>query len=152
MTAPVLACSLALALPSTKMKKPAIQSIIESSRVVAMQVIAETLFPAVTWLVDAKGQGVSKFNIGDEECGKPKQLGTLVEFIVVEESLVAHKPKNISFEEAASLPLGVQTAIEGFITGGFKEGKSIFVVGGAGGDSRDAFVVAKDSAPTVDIT
>ncbi|KAF2282652.1 hypothetical protein GH714_043762 [Hevea brasiliensis] len=54
--------------------------------------------------------------------GQPKQLGTLAEFIVVEESLVAKKPKNLSFEEAASLPLAVQTAIEGFITADFKEG------------------------------
>ncbi|KAK6920242.1 hypothetical protein RJ641_016146, partial [Dillenia turbinata] len=202
-----------------QMKKPVIQSEVESSGVVGIQVVPGCDMAGV---VDAKGQGVSKFNIGDEVYGniqdfnakgKLKQLGTLAEFIVVEESLVAHKPKNISFEEAASLPLAVQTAIEGFITGGFKEGQSIFVVGGAGGvgtlvvqqakqvygasrvvattstpkvgfvkslgadqvidytrtryeeikekydfvydtvgDSRNSFAVAKDGAPTVDIT
>ncbi|XP_062156845.1 2-methylene-furan-3-one reductase-like isoform X1 [Alnus glutinosa] len=93
-------------------------------------------------IVVGKGGGVTKFDIGDEVYGniqdfnsgeKLKQLGTLAEFIVVEESLVAKKPKNLSFEEAASLPLAVQTAIEGFKTAGFKEGQTVFVVGGAGG-------------------
>ncbi|KAJ4845544.1 hypothetical protein Tsubulata_021524 [Turnera subulata] len=93
-------------------------------------------------VVIAQGRSVAKFHIGDEVYGniqdfngggQPKQLGTLAEFIVVEESMVAKKPKNLSFEEAASLPLVVQTAVEGFVTAGFKEGQTIFVVGGAGG-------------------
>ncbi|XP_077235599.1 2-methylene-furan-3-one reductase-like isoform X2 [Tasmannia lanceolata] len=91
-------------------------------------------------IVVGKGGGVSKFEIGDEVyCniqdfnGKLKQLGTLAEYVAVEESLVALKPTNLSFEEATSLPLAVQTAIEGFETGNFKERQSIFIVGGAGG-------------------
>ncbi|XP_038681909.1 2-methylene-furan-3-one reductase-like isoform X2 [Tripterygium wilfordii] len=93
-------------------------------------------------VVVSKGSGVVKFNIGDEVYGniqdfnaegKLKQLGTLAEFTVVEEHLVAIKPKNLSFEEAASLPLAAQTAIEGFKVAGFKEGQTVFVIGGAGG-------------------
>ncbi|XP_041021428.1 2-methylene-furan-3-one reductase-like isoform X4 [Juglans microcarpa x Juglans regia] len=93
-------------------------------------------------VVIGKGGGVTKFDVGDEVYGniqdfnageKLKQLGTLAEFIVVEESLIATKPNNLSFEEAASLPLAVQTAIEGFKTAGFKEGQTVFIVGGAGG-------------------
>ncbi|XP_061347716.1 2-methylene-furan-3-one reductase-like isoform X2 [Gastrolobium bilobum] len=104
-------------------------------------------FPAVpgcdmAGVVIGKGVDVTKFDIGDEVYGniqdfnngeKPKQLGTLAQFIVVEESLVSRKPKCLSFEEAASLPLALQTAIEGFTTAGFKKGQTIFVVGGAGG-------------------
>lgn len=93
-------------------------------------------------IVVAKGDGVTKFDVGDEVYGNIhdfnaegnlKQLGTLVELIVVEETLVVKKPKNLSFEEAASLPLAVQTAIEGFKTADFKEGQTVFIVGGAGG-------------------
>lgn len=93
-------------------------------------------------IVVAKGDGVTKFDVGDEVYGNIqdfnakgnlKQLGTLAELIVVEETLVAKKPQNLSFEEAASLPLAVQTAIEGFKTADFKEGQTIFIVGGAGG-------------------
>lgn len=93
-------------------------------------------------VVIEKGAGASKFDIGDEVYGnihdfdvggEVKQLGTLAENIVVEEGLVALKPKNLSFEEAASLPVAVQTALEGFRIAGFREGQTIFVVGGAGG-------------------
>ncbi|GLT39502.1 hypothetical protein SLA2020_136890 [Shorea laevis] len=121
-------------------------------------------------VVVAKGSGITKFNVGDEVYGniqdfnaevKLKQLGTLAEFIVVEENLVARKPKNLSFEEAASLPLVLQTAIEGFTTAGFKEGQSIFIVGGAGGVGTlvvqlaklvygASYVVATTSTPKVD--
>ena len=120
-------------------------------------------------VVTGKGIGVTKFDIGDEVYGniqdfnngeRLKQLGTLAQFILVEESLVARKPKSLSFEEAASLPLAVQTAIEGFKTAGFKEGETIFVVGGAGGVGSlvvqlakllygASYVVATSSTPKV---
>ncbi|KAK2353956.1 2-methylene-furan-3-one reductase [Trifolium repens] len=104
-------------------------------------------------VVIGKGINVKKFDIGDEVYGniqdfnntdeKPKQLGTLAQFIVVEENLVARKPKCLSFEEAASLPLAVQTAIEGFKTGDFKKGETMFVVGGAGGVGTLVLQLAK---------
>ncbi|XP_051138017.1 2-methylene-furan-3-one reductase-like [Andrographis paniculata] len=93
-------------------------------------------------VVVAKGGEVLKFDVGDEVYGSIhdfsaqdglKWLGTLAEFIVVEEDLVATKPRNLSFEEAASLPLAIQTAIEGFRVADFRQGQSVFVVGGAGG-------------------
>ncbi|KAL6004734.1 hypothetical protein ACLOJK_005289 [Asimina triloba] len=95
-------------------------------------------------IVIAKGDGASKFEIGDEVYGNIqdfnasgkhlKQLGTLAEYVAVEQSLVALKPPNHSFEEAASLPLALQTAVQGFETAEFEEeGRSIFVVGGSGG-------------------
>ncbi|XP_029123251.2 2-methylene-furan-3-one reductase isoform X1 [Elaeis guineensis] len=86
--------------------------------------------------------GVSKFKVGDEVYGniqdfnapeKWKQLGTLAEYVAVEENLVALKPDNLSFEEAGSLPLALQTALEGFETANFEAGQSMFIVGGAGG-------------------
>ncbi|KAG5535775.1 hypothetical protein RHGRI_023518 [Rhododendron griersonianum] len=104
-------------------------------------------------VVVEKGSGVTKFDIGDEvyaniqdsssEDGRLKQLGTLAEYIAVEENLGAKKLENISFEEAASLPLAVQTAMECFKTGGFKEGQTVFVVGGAGRVGTLAVQLAK---------
>lgn len=88
------------------------------------------------------GDDAVRFQVGDEVYGniqdfrgggKLKQLGSLAQFIAVEEDLVAAKPENLSFEEAASLPLAVQTAVEGFTTAGFEEGQLVFIVGGAGG-------------------
>lgn len=97
------------------------------------------------------GDGVDRFQVGDEvygniqdfRGGKLKQLGSLAQFIAVEEDLVAAKPKNLSFEEAASLPVAVQTAVEGFTTAGFEEGQSVFIVGGAGGVGTLAVQLAK---------
>ncbi|CAI9770306.1 unnamed protein product [Fraxinus pennsylvanica] len=99
-----------------------------------------------------KGDHVSRFEVGDEVYGNIqnfnaegefKQLGTLAQFIFVEENLVASKPKNLSFQEAASFPVAVQTAVEGFKSAGFKEGQTIFIVGGAGGFGSLAVQLAK---------
>ncbi|XAR63147.1 2-alkenal reductase [Bertholletia excelsa] len=103
-------------------------------------------------VVVAVGSATSRFEVGDEvygniqnfdDLGKLKQLGTLAEFTVVEESSVAKKPENISFEQAASLPLAVQTAVEGFKTAGFEEGQTVFIVGGAGGVGTLAIQLAR---------
>lgn len=98
------------------------------------------------------GDDAVRFQVGDEVYGniqdfrgggKLKQLGSLAQFIAVEEDLVAAKPENLSFEEAASLPLAVQTAVEGFTTAGFEEGQLVFIVGGAGGVGSLAVQLAK---------
>ncbi|KAG8391702.1 hypothetical protein BUALT_Bualt01G0214700 [Buddleja alternifolia] len=105
-------------------------------------------------VIVAKGDDVSKFDVGasvygniqhfKSESWKLKQLGSLAQLIVVEEDLVAIKPQNLSFEEAASLPVAIQTAIEGFKVAGFKEGQSVFIVGGAGGVGTLAVQLAKE--------
>ncbi|EYU32018.1 hypothetical protein ABFS82_02G153500 [Erythranthe guttata] len=105
----------------------------------------------VAGVVIAKGEETWKFQAGDEVygniqkfgSGKLKQIGTLAEFTVVEENLVAEKPGNLSFEEAASLPVAAQTAVEGFRTADFKKGQSVFIVGGAGGVGSLAVQLAK---------
>lgn len=103
-------------------------------------------------IVVAKGSGVTKFDVGDEVYGniqnfnlegKLNRLGTLAEFTVVEENLVAMKPKNLTFEASASFPLAIQTAVEGFRTARFQEGQSVFIVGGAGGVGSLAVQLAK---------
>lgn len=62
-----------------------------------------------------------------------KQFGSLGQYTAVEEKLLALKPKNLSFEEAAGLPLAIETANEGLERAEFSSGKSILVLGGAGG-------------------
>nr|ABR16979.1 unknown [Picea sitchensis] len=117
---------------------------------------ADCDFPAVpgcdaAGVVVEVGDGVSKFKIGDEvysdiqnfTAGRPKQLGTLAQYTLVEEHLVAPKPTNLSFEEAASLPLAVLTAQEAFDIAKFEKGQSVFIVGGAGGVGSLAIQLAK---------
>lgn len=87
------------------------------------------------------GSEVKELKVGDQVYGNinekaldgPKQFGSLAEYTAVEEKLLAVKPKNINFAEAAGLPLAIQTAYEGLERTGFSSGKSILVLGGAGG-------------------
>ena len=64
---------------------------------------------------------------------EPKQFGTLAEYVPVDEKLLALKPKNLDFLQAAAIPLAIETAYEGLERAGFSEGKSILVMNGAGG-------------------
>lgn len=87
------------------------------------------------------GSQVKGLKEGDEVYGNinlkalenPKQFGSLAEYTAAEEVLVAIKPKNLDFAQAAGLPLAIETANEGLERAGFSAGKSILVLGGAGG-------------------
>jgi 2-methylene-furan-3-one reductase len=57
----------------------------------------------------------------------------LSEYIVSEEKVLADKPSNLSFVEAASLPLAIITAYQRLERVEFSSGQSIIVLGGAGG-------------------
>ncbi|KAL3631022.1 hypothetical protein CASFOL_024006 [Castilleja foliolosa] len=95
----------------------------------------------VAGVVVKVGSEVKGLKEGDEVYGDisekaldgPKQFGSLAEYTAVEEKLLALKPKNLDFAQAASLPLAIETAYEGLEKAGFSEGKSILVLGGAGG-------------------
>ena len=87
------------------------------------------------------GSHVKKFKEGDEVYGDinekaidhPKTIGSLAEYTAVEEKVLALKPNNLSFVEAASLPLAIETAYGALERIGFSADKSILVLGGAGG-------------------
>lgn len=87
------------------------------------------------------GSKVKNLKEGDEVYGDinekalegPKQYGSLAEFTAVEEKLLALKPKNLDFMQAAGLPLAIETAYEGLERAGLSAGKSVLVLGGAGG-------------------
>ncbi|KAL9323321.1 hypothetical protein ACSQ67_008178 [Phaseolus vulgaris] len=89
----------------------------------------------VAGIVVRVGGEVRKFNVGDEVYGdineqglsNLKILGTLSEYTVAEERLLAHKPSNLSFIEAASIPLALETAFEGFEHAQFSAAKSILL-------------------------
>ncbi|XP_019183498.1 PREDICTED: 2-methylene-furan-3-one reductase-like [Ipomoea nil] len=96
------------------------------------------------------GSQVTKFKVGDQVYGNinehpahPKLFGSLAEYTAVEENLLALKPNNLSFPEAASLPLAIETAYGGLEQAGFSAGKSILVLGGAGGVGTLVIQVAK---------
>ncbi|KAL5582560.1 hypothetical protein UlMin_015002 [Ulmus minor] len=105
----------------------------------------------VAGVVVKVGSQVNKFKVGDEVYGDinenpiqyPKQFGSLAEFTAVEEKLLALKPANLSFAEAASLPLAIETAYEGLERAQFSHGQSVLVLGGAGGVGTHIIQLAK---------
>ncbi|CAL5197057.1 unnamed protein product [Lathyrus oleraceus] len=105
----------------------------------------------VAGVVVKVGSEVKEFKVGDEVYGDvnekalegPKQFGSLAEYTAVEEKLLALKPKNLDFAQAASLPLAIETAHEGLERTGFSSGKSILVLNGSGGVGSLVIQLAK---------
>lgn len=97
--------------------------------------------------IEAIGQGVTEFAVGDEVYGCAGGLadipGTLAEFMLADVKLIAHKPRSISMVEAAALPLVGITAYEGLIRAGVKQGQKVLVHGGSGGVGHVALQLAQ---------
>lgn len=105
-------------------------------------------------IVEAVGPDVTLFAAGDEVfyAGSITRPGTNSEFHLVDERIVGTKPKSLSFAEAAALPLTSITAWEalfdrmGISRDGASAGKSLLVLGGAGGVGSIAIQIAKQVA------
>ncbi|XP_020203244.1 2-methylene-furan-3-one reductase [Cajanus cajan] len=105
----------------------------------------------VAGVVVKVGSEVRKFKVGDEVYGDvnehalngAKSIGTLAEYTAAEEKVLAHKPSNLSFIEAAAIPLAIITAYQGLERVDFSAGKSILVLGGAGGVGTFIIQLAK---------
>ncbi len=86
--------------------------------------------------VEAVGSKVTRFKPGDEVFGDVfgHGLGSFAEYVCVTESVLALKPANVSFEEAASTPVVGFTAIQGLRdTGHLKAGEAVLINGASGG-------------------
>ncbi len=89
---------------------------------------------------------VSSFKPGDEVFFRPpsERIGTFAERISVRTDFVAHKPKNLSFEEAASLPLVGLTCWQAFFEmANLQRGQKVFIPAGSGGVGTFAIQLAK---------
>ena len=97
--------------------------------------------------IEAIGEGVTGFQVGDEVYGCAGGLmalqGALAEYIPADARLIAHKPKSLSMKQAAALPLVGITAYEGLTRAGIASGQKVLVQGGAGGVGHVAVQLAK---------
>jgi NADPH:quinone reductase-like Zn-dependent oxidoreductase len=93
--------------------------------------------------VEAVGQDVRRFKVGDEVFGG--HGGALAEYVSIRESrAVAHKPENLSFEQAAALPIAAVTALQGLRDHGqLKAGQKVLINGASGGVGTFAVQIAK---------
>ncbi len=101
------------------------------------------------------GSKVKKFKVGDEVYGRPRKnrIGTFAEYLAVHEDDVSLKPKNVNFEEAASLPLVGLTTWQAFHEVlELKQGQKILIHAGAGGVGTFAIQLAKERGAIVATT
>lgn len=101
------------------------------------------------------GSNVSRFQIGDEVFARPAdfRIGTFAEFIAINEYDVALKPKNITMEQAASIPLVALTVWQAFVEKAkLKKGQKVFIQAGSGGVGTIAVQLAKYLGATVATT
>jgi NADPH:quinone reductase-like Zn-dependent oxidoreductase len=114
-----------------------------------------TLGHDVAGVVTKVGSKVSKFKVGDEVYARPAdyRIGTFAAFISINENDVAIKPKNLSMEEAASIPLVGLTAWQALVEkANLKKGQKVFIQAGSGGVGTFAIQLAKHLGAAVATT
>jgi NADPH:quinone reductase-like Zn-dependent oxidoreductase len=100
-------------------------------------------------IVERVGSDVAAYVPGDAVFGT-SELGAYAEFLAVKAATIVKKPSNLSFEEAASVPVASETAWEGIFTyGHLEKGQTILIHGGAGAVGAYAVQLASHTGATV---
>ncbi|AYN03543.1 NADP-dependent oxidoreductase [Flavobacterium sp. 140616W15] len=109
----------------------------------------------VAGIVTKVGSKVSRFKVGDEVFARSAdfKIGTFAEYIAVNENDLALKPKNITMEQAASIPLVALTVWQAFVEKAkLEKGQKVFIQAGSGGVGTIAIQLAKYFGATVATT
>jgi NADPH:quinone reductase-like Zn-dependent oxidoreductase len=109
----------------------------------------------VAGVVVRVGSAVRRFKPGDEVYARPDKdrIGTFAEFIAMNENAVAIKPKALTMEEAASIPLVGLTAWQALIErANLKKGQKVLIHAGSGGVGTFAIQLAKHVGAVVATT
>lgn len=96
----------------------------------------------VAGTVEAVGSAVTRFSRGDEVFGMSK--GSLAEYAVVREDKLSRKPGNLTFAQAAVVPISGGTALQGLCDAGkVQQGHKVLITGASGGVGSFAVQLAK---------
>lgn len=101
------------------------------------------------------GTKVTRFKVGDEIYARPRKdkIGTFAEYIAIHEDDIALKPKNLTFEEAASITLVGLTSYQALHDiMQLQKGQKILIHAGSGGVGTFAIQLAKIMGATVATT
>src|SRR5512143_564210 len=96
--------------------------------------------------VEAVGRNVTQFQVGDDVfgCMPLNELGGFAEYVCAHEDALALKPANLSFEQAAAVPLAAFTALQGLRDKGqIQPGQRVLINGASGGVGTFAVQIAK---------
>jgi NADPH:quinone reductase len=98
-------------------------------------------------VIDALGPDTQGFSVGDEVYAMPFgpcSNGSYAEFLCIPVSMVAKKPSNLSFEQAAAVPIAAMTAYRAMISShAIKRGDTLFIAGAGGGVGSFGVQLAK---------
>ena len=100
----------------------------------------------IAGLVEAVGKDVKNFRPGDKVFGDLSTCGWggFAEYVTVPESALAFKPENLSFEEAAAVPMAGVTALQAIRNKGkIQSGQKVLINGASGGVGTFAVQIAK---------
>ena len=96
----------------------------------------------VAGVIEAVGNGATRFQVGDEVFGEVN--GSFAELATTNEKNLAIKPSNISFEQAAAMPVAALTALQGLRDKGhIRAGHKVLINGASGGVGTMAVQIAK---------
>jgi NADPH:quinone reductase-like Zn-dependent oxidoreductase len=95
--------------------------------------------------VEEVGSAVTGFKIGDEVFGiNEKKLSCFAQYVVVSSNIaMSIKPKNLNFEESASLVFGGHTALHFLKKAGITKGQKVLIYGASGSVGTAAVQIAK---------
>nr|WP_236976609.1 NAD(P)-dependent alcohol dehydrogenase [Membranihabitans maritimus] len=106
-------------------------------------------------VIEAVGKDVTKYNVGDEVVGTPTMLntGSYAQYICIPEKrkkgVLGLKPKNISFNEAAALPVGGMTALWLLEKTQLSKRQQVLIYGASGSVGSFALQIAKAKGASV---
>jgi len=100
------------------------------------------------------GARVMDFKVGDHVYTMPPldKMGAFAEYVAVDAAIVAKMPANLSFKEAAAVPLSALTIIQALDILGAQQGSKLFVSGGTGGFGQIAIPYAKSQGLFVTVS
>ena len=101
--------------------------------------------------IEATGRGVTEFKVGDQVFGiSPDRAGAHAEFVCLpQHGPLAHKPRRMSFEQAATVTEGAITALTALRAAGLEHGQAIAIHGAGGSIGTAAIQLARQLGATV---
>jgi NADPH:quinone reductase-like Zn-dependent oxidoreductase len=104
----------------------------------------------VSGVIDSLGEGVTGWKVGDPVLGFARQSGSYAEYAVISVTSLARKPKSMTFEEAAGVPIAAETAYRALHEAGrIAPGQTVLIHGAAGGVGSAAVQIAKAAGARV---
>jgi len=104
----------------------------------------------VAGTIDSLGEGVTDWKVGEPVLGFARQSGSYAEYAVIPVNALARKPKSLTYEQAAGIPIAAETAYRALHEAAqLERGQTILIHGAAGGVGSAAVQIAKASGARV---